>query len=247
VTEVFGDSFYQGFESLQQHSNEKQVYLATFIEYIDRYEVTSLLDIGAGNGELAEPISEHVDRYVAVERNPQYAAMLRATGKTVVEQLFPTEIEGEYDLVVMSHVVSHMLGNYTALVPPAWDLVKPDGHLLIVTNQDTEEGDWSRLLDSIQLGYPEQSIDRLMELVGSLRERGETDIQRVSSVLRTENVAQMIEAMAFLAASGGNTHYARFMEKAGLVAKILQKHYRTKDGFTFPLVHPFISTRKPTP
>lgn len=247
MTEVFGNRFYQGLESLQQHSNEKQVYVATFIEYIDGYEAASLLDIGAGNGELAVPISEHVDRYVAVERNPQYAAMLRAAGKTVVEQLFPTEIEGEYDLVVMSHVISHILGNHTAFVPAAWDLVKPDGHLLIVTNQDVEEGDWSRLLDAIQLGYPKQSIDRLMELISSLQERGETDIQRVSSVLRTENVDQMIDAMAFLAASGGRAHHGRFMERAGLVAQILQARYHTEDGFSFPFIHPFISTRKRTP
>ncbi len=245
MTNVFNDKFYEGFESLQRYSNEKQVYVDTFIDYINRYSACSLLDIGAGNGDLAIPVSDHVEKYVAVERSPEYADLLRSAGKTVIQRLFPTEIEGQYDLVVMSHVVSHVMGNYTSLVPSAWELVKPEGHLLIVTNQDTEEGDWSRLLEAVGLGYPDLANERLQELIHDLQQIGNIEIRRVSSYLTTQNVTQMVEAMAFLAASGGTTHRDRFMKQANVVARILDSGYRSGDGYHFPLTHPFISTQKP--
>lgn len=244
MTEVFNNQFYRGFEALQSHSNEKQIYVTKFTDYIDRYSVSSLLDIGAGDGKVAIPISNHVESYVAVERNPEYAGLLRSAGKLVVEELFPTEIEHQYDLVVMSHVISHVTGNYVKLVPPAWELVKSGGHLLIVTNQDVEPGDWSQLLDSIGLGYPESTVKKLGELITHLQGLGKTDIQRVSSQLTTDSTQGMIDAMAFLAASGGNRHYDRFMEKANLVAQIIESQYRAEEKYIFPLIHPFISTHK---
>ena len=247
MTEVFGTLFYEGFESLQQHSDEKQVYTSRFIEYIERYEADSLLDIGAGDGEVALPISEHVTNYVAIERNPNYATLLRAGGKTVIEQLFPgdakIEGEGEYDLVLMSHIISHITGNHRVLLPPAWESVKPGGHLLIATTRLSEQDDWSRLLDSLGLGYSEGSIATANELMENLQLRGETEVQKVTTHLKTGDVSQMIKAMSFLAASGGKTHHDRFMQKAERLERILDD-YRTEEGFSFPFTHPFISTKK---
>jgi 2-polyprenyl-3-methyl-5-hydroxy-6-metoxy-1,4-benzoquinol methylase len=246
MTKVFGDLFYEGFESLQRHSDEKRVYVEKFVEYIGRYAASSLLDVGAGDGEVALPISEHVDNYVAIEQSLEYAMRLQAAGKTVVNQLFPTDIKGKYDLVVMSHVISHVSGNYTTLVPAAWDLINPDGHLLVVTHRGAKEDDWSRLLESVGLGYSETSSKHLSELIDDLSERGDTTIENVVTHLKADQSSQMIRAMAFLAASGGKTHYNRFMEKADAVTEVLESRYRVEDGFYFPFIHPFISTKKPS-
>jgi 2-polyprenyl-3-methyl-5-hydroxy-6-metoxy-1,4-benzoquinol methylase len=244
TAEAFGNLYYQGFESLQRCSDEKQVYIAKFSEYIERYEVDSLLDIGAGNGEVAVPISEQVGVYVAVEQDPKYAAMLQNAGKKVVEQAFPVEVQGSYDLVVMSHIISNISGNYATLVPPAWELVRPDGHLLVVTHRGTEQDDWNQLLDFVGLGYSERSTARIIDLVASLQERGKTEIQKITTTLRAADSTQMIEAMAFLASSGDEAKHGRFMEKAERVIQVLDKEYRTEDGFSFPLLHPFLSTQK---
>ena len=244
MTEVFSELYYQGFESLQSNSDEKQVYIATLTNYLGRFGVQSLLDIGAGNGEVAIPISEQVDEYVAVEQSPEYSARIRDAGRKVVEGLFPTHVEGKFDMVLMSHVISHITGNYQSLIPPAWNLVKPEGHLVVVTHRGTEADDWSKLLESIDLGYSERSTNRLNELLAELSGYGQTDIEYVTTNLRTPDIQQMLKAMAFLAASGGKAQFDRFMAKSNTVSHLLRSNFRTEEGYSFPFIHPFIRTKK---
>lgn len=245
MPQTFEDLYYQGLESLLQCTDEKQVYVATFSDYISRYGVFSLLDIGAGDGQVALPLSEMVENYVAIERNPQYAARLRQAGKQVIEAVFPTEVKGLYDLVLMSHVISHTAGEHTTLVPPAWELVKPSGHLLVVTHLGTEQDDWRQLLDHVGLGYSEQFNDSLHNCLRALQAKGETEIQTLTSTLTADTAAPMIAAMAFLASNGERARHDAFMDRAAEVAAILGDRYQTADGLSFPFLHLFVSTQKP--
>jgi SAM-dependent methyltransferase len=245
MQQTFEALYYQGLENLTQCSDEKQVYVTTFTNYISHYGANSLLDIGAGDGQVALPISDIVEHYVAIEQNPQYAARLRQAGKQVIEEVFPTEVEDSYDLVLMSHVISHTAGEHTTLVAPAWELVKPDGHLLVVTHRGIEQDDWSQLLDRIGLGYGGRFNENLHDCLSDLRTKGETEVQNVTSTLTTDNASSMIAAMAFLASNGEQPRYDAFMDRANEVEAILGDKYQTAKGLSFPFLHPFVSTHKP--
>ncbi|MDO8591481.1 MAG: methyltransferase domain-containing protein [bacterium] len=246
MPQTFEALYYQGLESLLQCTDEKKIYVAKFSDYINRYDATSLLDIGAGDGQVALPLSEMVEDYVAIEQNPQYAARLRQAGKQVIEEVFPTEVRGLYDLVLMSHVISHTAAEHTTLVPPAWELVKPSGHLLVVTHIGTKQDDWSQLLDHVGLGYSEKFNDSLHDCLRTLQVKGETEIQNVTSTLTADNVTQMIAAMAFLASNGERARHDAFMDRAAEVATILGDKYHAAAGLSFPFLHLFVSTQKPT-
>lgn len=245
MSQTFEALYYQGLESLVQCSDEKEIYTAKFSEYANRYGATSLLDIGAGDGQVALPLSEIVEDYLAIEQNSQYAARLRKAGKHVIEAVFPTELENSYDLVLMSHVISHTTGEHTALVPPAWELVNPGGHLLVVTHRGIGQDHWSQLLDRIGLGYSEHFNDNLRNCISDLQSRGESELQNVTSTLTIDNIGSMIAAMAFLASNGDRIRHCAFMERETEVAAILDDRYQADGHFSFPFSHLFVSTEKP--
>jgi len=245
MAEAFDELYYQGFETFSACSDEKAIYYQKFGEYIARFNVSSVLDIGAGNGDVAIPLSRQVDSYLAVEQNPEYADELEAAGLEVVSRDFPTNINSQFDLVIMSHVISHTAGNYRTLLPPAWELVKPDGHLLVVTHRTkNEEDNWSRLLDFVGLGYSEDFQRNIHALVMDVLARGTTEVETVGSTLHSPYVEPVLGAMAFLASNGEPDRHRRFMDKIGYVRQLLEDRYG-EDGFTFPFAHLFLATHKP--
>ncbi len=238
--------YYNGLASLWQCSDEKQAYIAKFSDSVDRYGATSLLDIGAGDGQIALPLSETVDDYLAIEPNPEYAARLRQAGKRVIEEPFPTDVDGTYDIVLMSHVISHTVRGHTTMVPPAWELVKDNGHLLVAIHRGVEQDDWTELLDRVGLGYSDHFDENLRDCVNDLRARGETEIDYISSTLAAGRLGPMIESMGFLASNGDEARHAAFMDKAADVARILDETYRTPEGYAFPFLHKLVSVQKPS-
>src|SRR5262245_55562927 len=96
----------KAFETFLQSTNEKQEFARILIQQIRDRGVSSLLDIGAGNGELALPLSQQVKRYLAVEPNFAHAAVLRNLCLQVIEKPFPCQIDETFDMVVASHVIS---------------------------------------------------------------------------------------------------------------------------------------------
>src|ERR1700754_2137994 len=114
------DRYIQSFEKFLAHTEEKPIFIKEFAQYIERYRTKSVLDIGAGNGALAAPISQEVDEYEAIEQNPKYAYRLREAGVPVIEASFPVTLSRTYDLVLMSHLISYEVPNHKALIPPAW-------------------------------------------------------------------------------------------------------------------------------
>ncbi len=120
MSEAFDELYYQGFHDFLACSDEKVIYRDRFSDYVRRHGVSSVLDIGAGNGDVAILLSRQVDDYLAVEHNSDYTRQLEEAGLAVVPRRFPTEISGRYGLVIMSHIISHTSGNYQELLPPAW-------------------------------------------------------------------------------------------------------------------------------
>jgi SAM-dependent methyltransferase len=244
MTKTVHEQYAQSFEKFLAHTDEKDVFVRKFSGYIDRYQPGSLLDIGAGNGSLALPIAQQVERYVAVEHNPKYAAKLRDTGLTVIQQAFPAAIDGSFDLVIMSHVISYEAGNHMALIRSAWDLVADGGNLLIVTHRGGADDDWSRLLTRVGMGRFEKYAGVYDEIMSTLQQRGVVEVRKIVTTLDTAIVEDMLEAMAFVASGGRLDTYDEFMSHTSELVRVLNTNYKTEKGYSFPFSHIFIATQK---
>jgi SAM-dependent methyltransferase len=233
----------RSFEKFLSHTDEKQVFIDEFNDYLDQYQPASLLDIGAGNGTLAKALAARVDNYVAVEHNPGYAERLRQAGLTVIEGSFPAPISETFDLVLLSHAISYEKRNHSALLISAWERVNPAGHLLVVTHRG-EKDDWSDLLDAVNMSKLEAYAPIYDEIINLLASYGKTEVRKVITTLDTDSLQNMVDAMAFVASAGNQESFETFMAARQKIEDLLNKKYRTETGFTFPFTHIFISTKK---
>lgn len=244
MLEVPSDQYARSFEMFLAHTDEKQVFINEFSKYIDQYRPFSVLDIGAGNGSLAIPVAALVKRYVAIEPNHKYASRLRDAGLPVVEEPYPTPMPDTYDLVIMSHVISYEAANHQELLSAAWHDVAPGGHLLAVTHRGDQPDDWSNLLNAIGWTNPTPYRDIYQEILTLLTSRGTVSVREVVTTLDTDNLEDMLQAMAFVASGGRSEDHSRFLAEKEILSKVLQDRYLTAEGFSFPFKHFFIDTYK---
>ena len=99
------EEYTKAFRAFLDHTTEKQDLFAALKRRIEVAGAQSLLDIGAGNGDLAIPLSELVTTYLAIEPKPDFAAKLMANGIKVINSAFPCDFGGTFDAVLASHVI----------------------------------------------------------------------------------------------------------------------------------------------
>lgn len=237
-------TYMQGFETLLKHTNEKQIFESKIGAYIRRYNAHSLLDIGAGDGSLAPLLARKVSKYVAIESKEKYIANLRAAGLEAVQADFPAPVDGRYDLVLMSHVISYNRGNQEALISAAWKSVAPGGHLLVVTHGNSQEDDWEKLLRYIGFGEAEKFAITFADIVAAMEEYGHTEIEKVETTIETENVTDLLEALNFIASGSNTARSERFMNKSDSIERYLTDNYFNGSTFAFPFQHLFVSIQK---
>ena len=229
----------RSFEKFLAHTDQTRVFVAELSRYIAHYRTHSILDIGAGNGALAVPISRRVEKYVAVERNRDHATRLRDCGVAVIEGSFPLPLTGSYDLVVMSHVISYEESNYGDLISAASERVAPGGCMLIVAHRGGAGSDWGRLLTRIGMDRFIHSPATIYdEIVSMLKGIGTVEAREVTTTVMADNAQDMLEVLAFTAPSG---HYQEFMKNGNELAGILNSEYRTDTGYSFPFCNNFVS------
>jgi 2-polyprenyl-3-methyl-5-hydroxy-6-metoxy-1,4-benzoquinol methylase len=242
-------NYTHGFEKLLSHTNEKEVLDSKIGEFIDKYSVHSLLDIGAGDGSFAKLLASRVVSYTAIEPKAKFAAQLREAGLNVIEQDFPASDipnrEAGYDLVLMSHVISHSLGNHTKLIPSAWELVRPGGHLLIITHGNDEQSDWERLLKHIGFGESEKLPILFTDIITFLEQYSSPETQKVPTAVETDNIDDLVEVLAFVAAGNSASKAESFMAKSDTLKLYLENNYRQGDVYSFPFQHFFVCVEKP--
>lgn len=107
----------------------------------------SVLDIGAGQGHLPSLIERYTDKLVLLEPNPRCAQRLRERFPDVHQclwgELALRQLSGAYprgfDLITMSHVLYHFNGleDIREKISMALNLLKLNGHLIIIINQES--------------------------------------------------------------------------------------------------------------
>lgn len=233
-----------GFEKLLQHTTEKQVFNEKIGEYIADFKVESLLDIGAGDGLLAKMLAPKVKDYLAIESKPKYAANLKHAGLKAIESEFPVAVDGKFDMVLMSHVISYNRGNHKVLLPAAWDLVKKGGHMLIITHGNSTTDDWGKMLKYLKFGESVSYAITFEDILEEVSKLGQTQVQKVQTTLETDNVEDMIEALGFVASGSDAEKYEQFMGMSDKISGYIEERYRTDKGFSFPFWHLFVCVNK---
>jgi 2-polyprenyl-3-methyl-5-hydroxy-6-metoxy-1,4-benzoquinol methylase len=180
--------YIKDFEKFLKHTDEKQILLKRISAEIKRNNIKKLLDIGAGNGLLAIPLSRQVFEYTAIEPKKDYINILKKYGLKVIERKFPdNKIVDIYDGILISHVISYENDNYKKFIASAWKLLKPGGFLFIITHKG-EKNEWTKLLEKIDLCeiiYSQNSFEKMKILLKSL---GNFKFKKIISHVNADNV-----------------------------------------------------------
>ncbi len=241
-------SYKHDFEKFLKHTDEKAVLVSEIEKYISRYSVRSVLDIGAGNGEISIPLSRKVNRYLAIEKNPEFTAQLTQGGVETVEAEFPVQVVGAFDMVLASHTISYRRADFSNFikdfVQTAWNLVNENGVFLMIGSGGNND-DWYDLMKEIgeeaelepnKIGYQET-----MEQLNAI---GKVTIEKVPAYVRTETLEDMIDALTFIAGKGDPARKEKFLRHREVIESILTEKYATADGFAFPRYQYFRSIQK---
>ncbi len=219
--------------------NQKEVLFKGISYYIYRYNIKSVLDIGAGDGTLADKIANIVNEYRAVERDSKKVSILKKTGLDVVKGEFPSvKISKKYDLVLSSHSISENTKTIEKFICAAWKLVKPRGMLLIVTFKGGK-GDTFKLIRKLE--GKSVKLDELIfkKTMYILQELGKPKIKKRISNIETTSLKEMLKIVLFsLAAEGKNTRYKKEVED------LLKKDFKQSNKYLFSYEHLFIAMQK---
>ncbi|MEK7650844.1 MAG: methyltransferase domain-containing protein [Patescibacteria group bacterium] len=230
------------FQKFLDYTNEKEVLLAEITEELRRHQCRSLLDVGAGNGLMAIPLSRQVSKYTAVETKKEYALALREAGLEVINSAFPIELSQKYDAVLFSHVFSYLHPDHEEFINAAWQFLNQNGVLVIVTYRG-EEDDWTRLIKQLGLLNPGDYPAIFENMVNLLSSLGKTTVRKVVTTVKADNIEDMIAALSFVASNGVPERKQKFMTHREEIVAFLE-NYKTDDGFAFPFQHFILVTEK---
>ncbi len=236
-------AYTKAFETFLSHTNEKLILLEYLGKLIQSREVSSVLDIGAGNGDLAIPLAREVGRYVAVEQKPNYANTLRNSNLFVYQAVFPCLIDGKFDLVLGSHIIPWRKEEYTPLIFAAWDLVATYGQLVLITYDDTEHSAWNELRDGCNLPTSRRSGSRIDLFREVLETLGEVEVIELVTAVETNTLDELCQALAFVY-SDGEIEKLTFFLKNEAVRTYLETNHKTEGRYSFPFTHYVLQVSK---
>jgi SAM-dependent methyltransferase len=234
TTAIYSDSF-RGYLA---HTDEKSVLFSAVSKRLRVLGTASLLDIGAGDGDLSIPLAKQVERYLAVEQKDDYAKRLRDAGLTVVASAFPCTIAESFDAVFASHSVPSQkdgVAGWEPFLASAWSQVNEHGHLLIITFED-EESEWSDLVATAGLEEVKPRKSRLGPLKDYLTSLGKVEVEVITTHVRTKALDEMLQALAFVWSDGRAHQLEAFLQNQKVAARIEQQYWDGKT-YSFPFHH----------
>ena len=238
------EDYTRAFEVFLAHTTEKEDILAALTQRIETDAASSLLDIGAGNGELAFPLSRLVNTYMAIEPNRKYADRLRGSNFTVFQVPFPWTIYGylRFAIVLASHVVPWNETESESFIRAAWKHVNKGGVFMMIT-YDEERSEWSDLLQLSGLPIPEVGQGRFEGYKKLLASLGALEVDTITTYVKTRNLEDMLLALSFVYGDGKAEAAQRFCENE-IVRRALEVNYYVKGSYRFPFTHYLLQARK---
>ncbi|MFH1325644.1 MAG: class I SAM-dependent methyltransferase [archaeon] len=236
------DLYESDFQFYLRHTNEKEILRKEITKIIRKLKIDSVLDVGAGNGGLSQPLSKEVGNYLCIEQRKYFADLLREKGLNVIEAEFPTEINEKFDMVLCSHSFPRDKEKLKIFLDAAWKLVKNNGFLLVITYTGDGE-DWNKFLKKIGQKSFESVYVNYGEKLKLLKKFGKPKIKNLFSEVETRNIRDMIYALSFVAA-GVKEERDSFLRKRNVIKKVLNEKYRRGKGYFFPFRHVFVLIKK---
>jgi len=239
------DNYKLSFESFLKCTNEKKILLNSLSKYIKRLKIKSVLDIGAGNGSMAIPLSKMVNFYFAIEKNKIFVKKLQSEGIKVIEEDFlknDIKLEKRFDLVLCSYVIPHDK-NFKKFVSKAWEYVSPKGYLLIIT-QRLSHDEWGRFCKKIKFKNYWDNPSFFPKLINYLKSLGKFSINEVISTIKAKKLNEFFLALTFIASEGEKEKEYLFYHNKNKIIAIINRDYIKKGSYEFPTKHYFIFCRK---
>jgi SAM-dependent methyltransferase len=234
-------SYTRLFKHFLSHTDEKTLLLRELRRNLRTLRPSSLLDIGAGNGELSIPLSRNIPDYVVIERKPEYVSTLYKAGLDVIAGSFPECVKRlpqfSFDAVLVSHSAPWHEDEYVPFLEAATSLVRKGGRLIVIT-YDNAESAWGRMRDACGDPVSESSRMRIASLKARLGTFGHVTCATAETHVRTSSLRDLMEALAFVY-SDGDMERAELFIRNQQYRKYLDEHNRTKHGFEFPFEHLF--------
>lgn len=196
--------------------NQKEILFKEISRVIKKYNIKSILDVGAGDGVLAIKIADTVSTYTAIEKNTKNIKKLEDMGLKVLRGDFPlVQTQKKFDMVVSSHSIPENLKSVDAFVKHAWNLVRPGGLLFLATFKGSR-GDRFKLTK--MLGENPEVLDKKIykKTLEILRELGQPRVYGKQSKIETDNLSEMLQVVLFTICKNNKT-------KKELIKKILKK------------------------
>jgi hypothetical protein len=217
--------------------DQKQVLRAAVLAFVRDKNIRSLLDIGAGAPDPALWYASSVPRYLAVELNCKRAAKLRRAGVPVNRCRFPCDVPSHYDLVLASHSLPEQRRNYEPFLAKAWEVVAPNGHLMIFT--------FKGVIDPLiemhanLRGIPVEPCDRekFDAMMQILQRIGEPQLSTVVSTEISENPDDITASICF--SLGDESPQAKHE-----ISRRLHERFRVETEYQFPHTHNVIVMQK---
>jgi SAM-dependent methyltransferase len=234
------DAYVEAFERFQSATDEKEVLARELTGEIQQLAAQSLLDIGAGSGQLALRLAQAVSEYVALDERPEYVRQLSTLGLTAVLGRWPMTIRRRFDIVLMSHVLAP--GDpLRQMLETAFGNLKPGGALLLVLH-DVVGSDWAELLKHLTIDHEDQAAlpNRVLKVLADLGARTET--RQITTHLHAADMDAMLDALSFVATSGKPHRQEPFFAGRDKIAARFNDSYRDADGgYRFVFQHLLVS------
>jgi len=236
----------EDFSSYLKIANEKPVLAQEIITLFDKLNVKSVLDIGAGNGDLSSLIYNEVEKYTAIEPRKEFVKLLREKNINVIEGTFPCDIgKMKYDLVLCSHSVPYIQGDYEPFLKEAYERLNKNGNMLVITYIG-EGDDWNNFLKDTGVKPFVNTLVNYTDRKNFLSELGELKEWFVFSRLESSSIEDLVKALGFVASAGEKDKKEDFLSKTNKIHEILEDKYCNKESgkYFFPFRHVFLTVNK---
>ena len=225
-------------------TDEKAVLAKALLQAIGQ---GSVVDIGAGSGEIPDLMGIATSRYLAVEYQPTFVSTLRRKGYNVIEGLFPCAISGPHDNVVLSYCLAGDQQQCRIMIESAWTAVASGGRLLVVTFGDALD-DYNALMHRIGHTTRDGSGERIPNLIRIPDPLGPPTWICVTSHVYSESFDRLAAVLSFIATNSNIGTVERRAELRNAIAKerqLLDRCYLGRDGvYRFPIEHHLLIVHK---
>ncbi|GHF37038.1 hypothetical protein [Streptomyces griseosporeus] len=238
--------YFEQYRRFVAAGDEKEVVARSLAELLGP---GSILDVGAGCGDIPEILELGKRDYTAVECHVQCVEALRAKGLTVIEGLFPCSLSRRYGNILLCYCLYGGRFQCEAILDAAWEALAVGGRIIVVTFRDCLD-DYNRLLHRIGHTLRGSSDRYFAMLLGKMESLAPVALDVAHSSLYSGDLGELADILSFMATNSNTGTVQRRQELREMIMaerRYLDQLYRTDSGsYRFPILHHILVMAKET-